>query len=109
MAAKQISTFCRVYEPSCALVAEVEGDDIIRLKPDRAHPVTKGFACHKGLATLDIHRDPDRLMYPQVRVDGELRRATWDEVSAAIAERLGRIREPMPTSCCPRGPEATRS
>ena len=58
-------TFCRVCEPSCALVAEVENGEIKTLKPDRDHPVTKGFACHKGLATLDIHQDPDRLMYPQ--------------------------------------------
>ena len=45
------NTFCRVCEPSCALIAEVENDEIVSLLPDRDHPVTKGFACHKGLAT----------------------------------------------------------
>ena len=39
------NTFCRVCEPSCALIAEVENDEIISLLPDRDHPVTKGFAC----------------------------------------------------------------
>ena len=64
---QEIPTFCRVCEPSCGLIAEVENGEIQSLRPDKNHPVTKGFACHKGLATLDIHKDPDRLMYPQIR------------------------------------------
>ena len=51
-----IKTFCRVCEPSCGLVASVEEGEITSLKPDKSHPVTKGFACHKGLAMLDIHK-----------------------------------------------------
>ena len=59
-----IKTFCRVCEPSCGLVASVEEGEITSLKPDKSHPVTKGFARHKGLAMLDIHKDPDRLSHP---------------------------------------------
>ena len=62
---EDVRTFCRVCEPACGLVAEVEGGEITRLRPDRDHPVSKGFACHKGMASLDIHRDPDRLDHPQ--------------------------------------------
>ena len=66
---KRVNTFCRACEPSCALIAEVENDEIISLKPDRDHPVTRGFACHKGLATLDLHKDPDRLNYPERKTE----------------------------------------
>ena len=86
-------TFCRVCEPSCALIAEVENDQIVSLKPDKGHPVTKGFACHKGIATLEIHQDPDRLMYPQKRVDGELQRVSWDDAASGIAARLQEIKD----------------
>jgi anaerobic selenocysteine-containing dehydrogenase len=47
------------------LIATVSDGELISLKPDREHPVTKGFACHKGLATLDLHKDSDRLNYLQ--------------------------------------------
>jgi predicted molibdopterin-dependent oxidoreductase YjgC len=47
---EQKQTFCRVYEPSCALIAEVSEGELICFEPDRESPVTKGFACHKGLA-----------------------------------------------------------
>ena len=86
-------TFCRVCEPSCALIAEVENDEIVSLKPDKDHPITKGFACHKGLATLDIHQDPDRLMYPQQRRGDALQRVSWDEAANGIAQRLQEIKE----------------
>ena len=29
-------TFCRVCEPACGLVAIVEGEDLVALKPDRS-------------------------------------------------------------------------
>ena len=61
MSERRVRTFCRVCEPSCGLVAHVRDGEITKLTPDREHPVTKGFACHKGIAVLDIHRDPDRL------------------------------------------------
>ena len=64
MTAEQISTFCRVCESSCGLLAERENDTILSLRPDKSHPVTGGFACPKGLLALDIHRDEDRLNYP---------------------------------------------
>lgn len=91
---KRISTFCRVCEPSCALIAEVENDEIISLKPDKNHPVTRGFACHKGLATLDLHKDPDRLNYPERKtVDGKFERISWDQAADEIAEKLASLKE----------------
>ncbi|MEO2172764.1 MAG: molybdopterin-dependent oxidoreductase [bacterium] len=89
----KISTFCRVCEPSCALIAEVEDEQIVSLKPDRDHPVTRGFACHKGLATLDIHNDPDRLSFPLKKSADDFERISWDEAANGIASRLAEIRE----------------
>jgi len=92
--AKQLHTFCRVCEPSCGLVAEVENNNIISLKPDRDHPVTKGFACHKGLAMLDIHNDPDRAAYPLKRnADGGFDEIPWNQSLNEIAEKLNAIKD----------------
>jgi anaerobic selenocysteine-containing dehydrogenase len=82
-------TFCRVCEPACGLVASVEDGELVRLRPDRNHPITRGFACNKGLAGIDIHRDPDRLNQPLRRdAGGELAPTAWDEVLPEIAGRL---------------------
>ena len=91
---QEVKTFCRVCEPSCGLVADVEDGAITRLRPDKSHPVTQGFACHKGLATLEIHQDPDRLNYPMQRqADGSLARTSWHDACQGIADQLAEIRE----------------
>ena len=74
---RRVPTFCRVCEPACGLLATVEDGELVGLAPDREHPVTKGFACHKGLAGVDIHRDPDRLDHPLRRTGaGRFERAS---------------------------------
>lgn len=84
-----VGTFCRICEPSCGLVAHVDEGRLVKLTPDRDHPVTAGFACHKGLAAVDLHHDPDRLDHPQLRdADGTWRSVGWDEAMAFTAQRL---------------------
>ncbi len=91
---RTVRTFCRVCEPSCGLVARVADGEIRQLEPDRDHPVTRGFACHKGLAALDIHRDPDRLAHPQRRTQGgRFEDVSWDDAISGIASEIARIRD----------------
>jgi anaerobic selenocysteine-containing dehydrogenase len=87
-----IRTFCRICEPSCGLIAKVEAGRLVKLMPDREHPVTKGFACHKGLAAVDLHHDPDRLNTPMLRAaDGTWNAVSWDEALTHTASRLEAI------------------
>ena len=87
-----VRTFCRICEPSCGLVAHVDDGQLVKLTPDREHPVTKGFACHKGLAAVDVHHDPDRLDHPMLRAaDGTLTTVSWDEAMAHTAARFRAI------------------
>jgi anaerobic selenocysteine-containing dehydrogenase len=86
------TTFCRVCEPACGLVASVENGELVALAPDKAHPITQGFACNKGIAGLDIHRDPDRLARPLARQpDGTFAPLSWDDAAREIARRLRAI------------------
>ena len=86
--ATEIKTFCRICEPSCGLVARVEDGRLVKLSPDRDHAVTGGFSCHKGLAAVDVHRDPDRLDHPRLRsADGTWRDVSWDDAMAETARR----------------------
>lgn len=85
---RDVRTFCRICEPSCGLVARVEAGRLVKLSPDRDHAVTQGFSCHKGLAAVDLHHDPDRLDHPQLRAaDGTWTSVTWDEAMADAARR----------------------
>jgi anaerobic selenocysteine-containing dehydrogenase len=71
------------------MVATVEGGRVTKLRPDPDHPLSKGYACPKGIAMLDVQNDPDRVLHP-LRKDagGEFRRVGWDEALDDIGERL---------------------
>ena len=81
-------TFCRICEPACGLVATVEDGRLTALAPDKAHPITRGYACHKGIYALQIHHDPDRLNHPQRRVGEGFERVEWHTALDDIASRL---------------------
>ncbi len=64
-----------------------------RLIPDRAHPVSRGFACGKGLHFHEVSQDPTRIVTPQRRDAGALREVSWDTAMSEAGGRLRRIIE----------------
>src|SRR6266403_1022650 len=59
MSTQAVHTFCRICEPYCGLLAQVEDGRILSLRSDKDHPIHKGFSCHKGIQYLRVHQDPD--------------------------------------------------
>jgi anaerobic selenocysteine-containing dehydrogenase len=79
-------TFCRICEPLCGLGATVRDGELVKLRPDPDHPLSKGFACPKGIAVTEVQNDPDRVTHPlRRRRDGSFERVSWDQ---ALDERL---------------------
>ena len=82
-------TFCRVCEPACGLIATVADDQLVRLRADQDHPVSKGFVGNKGIYGLDIHNDPDRLRVPLKRTaSGDFEEVSCDQALRNFIERL---------------------
>jgi anaerobic selenocysteine-containing dehydrogenase len=91
VAAVEKRTFCRVCEPACGLIATVDNDELIGLKADKDHPISKGFVCNKGIYGLDLHNDPDRLDQPLKRTANGFEPIGWEQALAEIAEKLQHI------------------
>ena len=83
-------TYCRICESACGLIATVDGDAVLALRPDPEHPTSKGYACKKGVQYDAIHHDPARLKKPLWRphVGGAFSETSWDEALANIGGRL---------------------
>ena len=90
---EQRVTFCRICEALCGLVATVEDGRVVRLRPDRDHPVSRGYACPKGIAMAEVQNHPDRVLRPLRRRSGRLEPVGWDEALDDIAGRLRAIRD----------------
>jgi anaerobic selenocysteine-containing dehydrogenase len=66
-----------------------------RITGDRDHPLSKGYLCVKGNASLDLTLSPKRIVYPMRRIgergSGQWQRVSWDEALDDIAQRLRTI------------------
>lgn len=85
----------------CGVLIEHDGQRILGVRGDPAHPANLGRLCSKG-ATLHLTGDPgSRVLHPQLRLARELGRATtdWDTALEHAAERFAAtIREHGPES-----------
>ena len=89
-----VSTVCPYCGVGCRLVLGVEDDRIVSVYPDREGPVNSGQLCVKGRFGLDeIVHHPDRITTPQIRRNGRLLEATWEEALDLVARRFSEIRE----------------
>lgn len=90
-----VHTTCRLCLVRCGMTVEVEDGRVVRVTGDRDHPLSKGYLCVKGKASLDLTLSPKRVVYPQKRVgergSGQWRRVSWNEALADIAARLKAI------------------
>ena len=75
----------------CALVAEVDQGALISLKADPGQPVTGGFICAKGKKHLERASHPDRLLYPQLKINGVFKRISWSDAVDATADRIEKV------------------
>ena len=89
MAPERKATFCRICEPLCGMVATVEDGKIVQLRPDAEHPLSRGYACPKGIAMAEVQNDPDRVLHPLKRTPGgDFERVSWEQALSDIAARL---------------------
>jgi formate dehydrogenase len=88
------TTFCRICEPTCGMIATVEDGRLVRLRPDVDHPITKGFSCPKGIEFVHVQNDPDRLLHPMRRTaSGEFERISWETALNEIGAKLRAVRD----------------
>src|SRR5438067_12960943 len=81
-------SFCRVCGALCGVLVDVDGDEVVRVRGDRDHPLSHGYTCPKGRALPQTHHHPDRLERPMMRVGGSLRPTTWDACLDDLGTRL---------------------
>jgi formate dehydrogenase major subunit len=90
---RSVKTTCAYCGVGCSFVAELRGDQLVRMVPDKDGGANAGHSCVKGRFAWGYATHRDRQLEPMVResVDDEWRTVTWDEAIAYAAERFQRI------------------
>ena len=84
-------SYCRICTAMCGIVVEVEGERVVRVRGDSAHPVTHGYMCPKGRALPKMHHHPRRLERPLVRTGGSFQPVSWENCLGDLSTRLRAI------------------
>ena len=79
---------CHICEANCGLLVEVEGREIVSIKGNPDHVLSRGHICPKATAIADLQDDPDRLHKPVKKVDGQWQEIGWEQAFSEIAEKL---------------------
>lgn len=91
-----VSSVCPLDCPdTCALQLTLEDGRLVKLEGQRAHPITRGFACVKMAHYPARQHHPDRLMTPLRRVgrkgEGRFEPISWQAALENITQRLREI------------------
>ncbi|HLF97781.1 MAG TPA: formate dehydrogenase subunit alpha [Methylococcaceae bacterium] len=88
-----IVTTCAYCGVGCSFVAEMKGDRVIRMVPDKNGQANHGHSCVKGRFAFGYATHKDRITRPMVRdsIDAPWREVSWDEAVRFAADRFRAI------------------
>lgn len=94
---KVYRSICRMCHGVCGVRVHMEDGRVVKVTGDPDHPMSRGYICSKGRASVDYLYHPERLQYPLKRAgakgDNQWERISWDEALDTIARKLLKYKE----------------
>jgi formate dehydrogenase major subunit len=90
---RRVTTTCAYCGVGCSFHAELRGDTVLRMTPDKAGQANEGHACVKGRFAFGYATHRDRITRPMIRdsIDLPWREVAWEEALEHAARRLREI------------------
>ena len=90
---RAVITTCAYCGVGCSFRAEMKGDQLVRMVPDKQGGANHGHACVKGRFAWGYATHPDRITKPMIRkrLQDPWQEVSWDEAVTYAASELRRI------------------
>ncbi len=90
-----IVTTCGYCGVGCSFKAEMKGNEVVRMVPNKDGMPNHGHSCVKGRFAWGYATHRDRVLKPMVRdsIDEQWRAASWEEAIARAAAGLKRVQQ----------------
>jgi len=90
---RSVVTTCAYCGVGCSFRAEVKGETVVRMVPDKDGRANHGHSCVKGRFAIGYATHPDRITRPMIRarISDPWREVSWDEAIAHAASEFRRI------------------
>jgi formate dehydrogenase major subunit len=92
-AEREVATTCAYCGVGCSFKAEVKGDTVVRMMPDKQGKANDGHSCVKGRFAYGYATHKDRILKPMIRahIEDPWREVSWDEAFQYAASEFKRI------------------
>jgi formate dehydrogenase major subunit len=92
---RAVVTTCAYCGVGCTFRAEMRGEQVVRMVPEKAGKANRGHSCVKGRFAWGYATHQERILKPMIRksIDLPWREVEWDEAFAYAASELQRISE----------------
>ncbi|HEX5615174.1 MAG TPA: molybdopterin-dependent oxidoreductase, partial [Acidimicrobiia bacterium] len=88
-----VETSCGTCAVGCRGALQSSSNRLVRFLGVDSEPVNHGWLCDKGRYGFEYVHSPDRVLDPQLLVDGERREVSWPDALDAAATALARVRD----------------
>lgn len=87
---REATSFCRICGGGCGTRLKIDANDrIVDIRGDKEQPMSRGYACFKGLQAEEAHHGPARLLHPLKRkADGTYEQIPLEQALDEIAAKL---------------------
>ncbi|HEY1726299.1 MAG TPA: formate dehydrogenase subunit alpha [Steroidobacteraceae bacterium] len=88
-----IVTTCAYCGVGCSFRAEMRGEEVVRMVPNKDGHANHGHSCVKGRFAIGYTTHPDRITKPMIRasISDPWREVSWEEALSYAASELRRI------------------
>jgi len=87
---RQVKTTCAYCGVGCSFIAELRGNELVRMVPDKDGGANAGHSCVKGRFAWGYASHADRVTEPMIResITDDWKVVSWDEAIGFAADRL---------------------
>ncbi len=90
-----VITTCAYCGVGCSFRAEMQGEEVVRMVPNKDGHANHGHSCVKGRFAIGYATHPDRITKPMIRatISDPWKEVSWEEAIAYSASELRRIQK----------------
>ena len=92
---RTVTTTCAYCGVGCSFKAEVKGNQVVRMVPNKDGQANHGHSCVKGRFAFGYTNHPDRITTPMIRksIDDPWEEVSWERALGHAASEFKRIQE----------------
>jgi formate dehydrogenase major subunit len=90
-----VETTCAYCGVGCSFKAEIKGNQVVRMVPNKNGHANEGHSCVKGRFAFGYTTHPDRILKPMVRksIEDPWKEVSWNEAITHVASEFKRIQQ----------------